>query len=157
VRDRRLTLILVAVATLAFAVPAARAVIVVQRGIAGVELQMTKAQVRAALGRPQRARLGTNEFGSFRQLVYRRVTVTFQSGPRVTDVRTRSRLERTGRDVGVDSTVADVKAHVPGVRCRTEAGFRHCFVGKFLPGRVVTDFRIGNGRVSSVSIGFVID
>jgi hypothetical protein len=36
-------------------------------------------------------------------------------------------------------------------------GFRHCFVGKFLPGRIVTDFRFRNGRVRTVSIGFVID
>lgn len=147
---------LLAGATPAFAVPASAA-IVVQHGIAGVTLQMTKEQVRATLGRPQQVRTGTNEFGGFRELRYRRVTVTFQSGPRVTNVRTSSPLERTGSDVGVDSSVAGVKAHVPGVRCLAEAGFRHCFVGKFLPGRVVTDFRIRSGRVSSVSVGFVID
>ena len=44
-----------------------------------------------------------------------------------------------------------------GVRCRTESGFRHCFVGRFLPGRRVTDFRIKAGRVTSVDVGFVID
>ena len=153
----RAILVLSAVVALALAASTARAVIIVQRGIGGVTLQMTKAQVRATLGRPRRVRTGTNEFGGFRELVYRRVTVTFQSGSRVSGVRTTSRLERTGKDVGVDSSVADVKAHVKGVRCRNEAGFRHCFVGKFLPGRTVTDFRIQNGHVSSVSVGFVID
>jgi hypothetical protein len=130
---------------------------VVQRGIAGVELQMTKSQVRAKLGRPARVRTGTNDFGTFRELVYRRVTVTFQSGSQVTAVRTTSPLERTGGDVGVGSTKAQVKARVHNVTCRNEGGFRHCFVGSFLPGRIVTDFRIRNARVSSVSIGFVID
>jgi hypothetical protein len=155
-RAVRLTLVLCVAAALAIAAPAG-AVIVVQSGIAGVELQMTKAQVRATLGRPQHVRTGTNEFGTFRELVYRRVTVTFQSGPKVTAVRTTSSRERTARGVGVGSTSAEVKARVHGVRCRNEAGFKHCFVGKFLPGRVVTDFRFHNGRVSSVSVGFVID
>ena len=152
----RLTLAVCVVAALATATPA-RTAIVVQRGIAGVELQMTKAQVRAKLGRPMRVRTGTNDFGTFRELVYRRVTVTFQSGPQVTAVRTTSPLERTARDVGVGSTKAQVKARVHNVRCVNESGFRHCFVGKFLPGRTVTDFRLRNGRVSSVTIGFVID
>jgi hypothetical protein len=151
----RLTLC-ICVAALATATQAG-AKIIVQRGIAGVELQMTKAQVRAKLGRPMRVRTGTNEFGTFRELVYRRVTVTFQSGLQVTNVRTTSPLERTGRDIGVGSTKAQVLARVHNVHCVNESGFRHCFVGQFLPGRKVTDFRLRNGRVSSVSIGFVID
>ncbi len=152
----RLTLAICIAAALAIAAPA-RTAIVVQRGIAGIELQMTKAQVRANLGRPMRVRTGTNEFGAFRELVYRRITVTFQSGPRVTNVRTASPLERTARDVGVGTPKAQVMARVHTVSCVNESGFRHCFVGKFLPGRTVTDFRLRNGHVSSVSIGFVID
>jgi hypothetical protein len=47
---------------------------------------------------------------------------------------------------------------VHNVTCKSESGFKHCFVGAFLPGRTVTDFRLGgNGRVKSVSIGFVVD
>ena len=145
-----------AAAALAFAVEA-RAVIVVQRSIGGIALQMTRAQVRATLGRPLRVRTGANEFGSFTVLVYRRVTVTLQSGPRVTAVQTTSPLERTAPGVGVGSAVADVRAHVRGIRCRNESGFRHCFVGSFVPGHRVTDFRIRGGRVASVSVGFVID
>ena len=153
----RIPLVLSVAVALAVAVPTANAVIVVQRSIAGVKLGMTKAQVRATLGRPMRVRSGTNDFGAFRELFYRRVTVTFQGGLHVTSVRTTSSLERTAAGVGVGSTKAEVKAHVKNVHCRNESGFRHCFVGAFLPGRTVTDFRLRNGRVSSVSVGVVID
>lgn len=153
---RRAVVVAVLVAVLVAAAPAG-ARIFVQRGIATVSLRLTKAQVRAKLGNPPRVRGGTNDFGRFTEFVYRRVTVSFQSGSRVTALRTTSRLERTGRRVGVGSSEATVKARVVGVVCRTEAGFRHCFVGSFLPGRVVTDFRIRKGRVRSVTIAFVLD
>ena len=131
--------------------------IVVQHSIGGVALNMTKAQVRAKLGRPLRVHVGANDFGTFSERVYKRVTVTFQSGDRVTNVRTASALEQTPAGVGVGSTKFQVKAHVHDVTCKNESGFRHCFVGAFLPGRVVTDFRLLGGRVGEVSIGFVID
>jgi hypothetical protein len=148
-----------AVAVLAFLVTAAAvsATIVPQRGIAGVRLEMTKAQVRATLGAPRSAVHGSNEFGSFTIYRYRGLRVTFQGNRRVTDVFTTRPTERTARGVGVGSTEGQVRAKVAGVRCRTESGFRHCFVGRFLPGRRVTDFRIKRGRVSSVHVGFVID
>ena len=131
--------------------------IVVQRSIGGVKLQMTKAQVRAKLGRPMSVRVGSNEFGTFVEKVYRRVTVTVQGGDRVTNVSTTSPLEQTAGGVGVGSTRSRVKTKVANVTCKNESGFKHCFVGAFLPGRTVTDFRLRNGRVSAVSIGFVID
>ena len=147
-----------AVLALALTASSARAVIVVQRSIGGVKLQMTKAQVRAKLGRPMQVHVGTNEFGTFTEKVFRRVTVTFQSGDRVTNVSTTSPLEQTAGGVGVGSTKSQVTAGVANVTCKNESGFKHCFVGAFLPGRKVTDFRLGaNGRVKSVSIGFVID
>jgi hypothetical protein len=152
------TFVVAAVLALALTASSARAVIVVQRSIGGVKLQMTKAQVRAKLGRPMRVHVGSNEFGTFTEKVYKRVTVTFQSGDRVTNVRTTSPLEQTAGGVGVGSTKSQVKAGVHNVTCKNESGFKHCFVGAFLPGRTVTDFRLrNNGRVSSVSIGFVID
>jgi len=72
-------------------------------------------------------------------------------------VRTTSPLEKTTRGVGVGSTKSAVETRVHNATCGNESGFRHCFVGAFLPGRVVTDFRLAGNRVSSVSIGFVID
>jgi hypothetical protein len=135
----------------------ASATIVPQRSIAGVRLGMTKAQVRATLGAPRRAVHDSNEFGSFTEFRYRGLRVTFQGDRRVTNLFTTRRTERTARGIGVGSTESQVEAKVAGVRCRTESGFRHCFVGRFLPGRRITDFRIRSGRVSSVDVGFVID
>jgi hypothetical protein len=148
-----------AVLAAALALPAtASARIELQKGIAGANLRMTKAQVRAELGTPRKIRTGRNLFGRWTEFVYGRVTVSFQSGNAATAVRTSSRRERTARGVGPGSPEAAVRARVAGVRCRTESGgFRHCWVGRFLPGRVVTDFRIRNGRVASVLIGYVLD
>ncbi len=135
----------------------ADATIVPQRGIARAELRMTKADVRARLGTPVRVQSGKNQFGRYANFVYARVTVMFQGGSRVTGLRTNSRLERTSAGVGVGSSEAQVKAGVAGIKCRTEFGSRHCFVGKFLPGHVITDFQIKKGRVSSVVVGIVLD
>jgi hypothetical protein len=154
---RRALILLVALGSVGAAAERATARVVVQHSIAGIELQMTKAEVRERLGRPARVRTGRNDFGRYSEFVYPRVTVSFQSGSLVTGLRTASRLERTRRGVGVGSTEAQVKARVAGVRCRTESGFRHCFVGRFLPGRTVTDFRVRKGRVTSIVVGFVLD
>ena len=153
---RRLALLCVTIALLAV-VPGAGAAIVVQRGMGGATLGMTHAQVRAKLGSPLRVRRGTNEFGPWRELVYRDFRVSMQGLRTVTAFTTVSPRERTARGIGVGSTEAQVRARVAGVRCRTEFGTRHCFVGRFLPGRRITDFTIRRGRVSRVTLGFVID
>lgn len=131
--------------------------IVPQRGIAGIELQMTKAEVRAKLGRPARTVNGRNDFGPYTTFTYPRVTVSFQGRMRVTSTRTTSRLERTSAGVGVGSTEAMVKAHVRHVVCKTESGSRQCVLGKFLPGHTVTVFALKHGRVTSVVVGIVLD
>jgi hypothetical protein len=134
-------------------VEAAGAQIVPQRSIAGVELEMTKAQVRSLLGEPRRIIRGTNEFGSFTIFRYFRLEVTFQGGRRVTHIETNRLNERTAEGVGVGTLRSGVRAHVDNVRC--QPGF--CFVGRFLPGRRVTVFRICDGIVTRVELGFVID
>ncbi len=136
---------------------AAAAAIVPQRGIAGVSLGMSQARVRAVLGPPVRVVRGSNVFGRYTEFRYRGLSVAFQGNTAVTGIDTTRRRERTATGVGVGSTEAQVKARVRGVRCKTEFGFRHCFVGAFLPGRRVTDFVIRRGRVARVTVGFVID
>jgi hypothetical protein len=139
--------------------PAALAIIQVQRGISGVVLGMTPAQVKAGLGAPPKVKHGTNDFGKFTQYVYARgsLTVTFQGNANVTAVAVNGQTDKTPSGVGVGSTEAAVKSGVKGVSCHTVTGVRSCDVGKPLPGHKVTDFLLKAGKVVRVTIGFVID
>ena len=140
------------VASLVLAAPAG-AVLVVQQGMAGIRLGMTQAKVRAKLGKPVSVMRGSNEFGRYTELRYRGLRVTFQGNASVTAISTTSRRERTARGIGVGSPVTAVRARVAGVRCTRG----HCLVGKLLPGRRATDFFLRKGRVSAITVGFVID
>ena len=143
----------VAALVLGWGAGSARATIVAQRSIAGVTLEMTKAQVRAKLGAPPRVRRGRNDFGAWTQFVYPRVEVTFQGGNSATGLQTTSPLERTARGAHVGSTKAELLARVPGLKCETV----HCFLGSFTAGKRVTDFFLRRGRVTRIVVGFVID
>jgi len=153
-----LTLILLTIAGLAVT-PAASALIQVDRGIAGARIDNTKAQVRAALGQPTRVSNGTNEFGPFTVFRYRGgIRVTFQGRTRVTAVSTTGLGDRTARGVGVGSTGRAVRNRVPGVTCEPVPGGRRiCQTGTGNPGQRITAFFIRNGRVTSVTVGRVID
>jgi hypothetical protein len=137
----------------------ASADIVPQRSIMGIELQMTRAQVEAVAGKPDRVRTRPHEIiGSVRVLTYGRTRVTLARRSGVIDVTTRDPFERTSRDVGVGTHRSLVRKRVAGARCRDQSGFRHCLVGRLRPGRTVTLFRLNKrNRVTSVSIGAVID
>jgi hypothetical protein len=154
---------LVAVSVLAVAVtllaPAsAGAIIQFERGIAGARIGNTKAEVRTALGQPNRVRNGTNDFGPFTVFVYAGgISVTFQSGNTVTAVSTKGLGDRTARGVGVRSRRAAVEQRVPGVDCNTFMGTTICQRGEGLPGQRVTAFFIRGGRVVRVTVGIVID
>jgi hypothetical protein len=155
-----------AAATACIGAAPASAVIVPQRGMAGLELTMSKEQVRAKLGKPTWFRTRNDDFGRLDQWYYssRKVHVGFRAGPdgaQVITLMTNRGVERTSRGVGVGSTRKTVQRRVPNVRCRTfDYGmvYRTCHVGAFEPGRRVTDFTIGrSGRVGRVTVAFVID
>ena len=138
--------------------PAASGAIVPQRAMAGISLGMTRAQVTRVAGKPLRVAQLHNEFGALTRLSYPgAVVVDFQGNSTVTAVSTTGTRERTAHGVGVGSTRAQVLRHVPGARCETTAGFAHCYVGSFGPGTRVTDFVLARGRVTRVTVGFVID
>ena len=160
--SRGLVLSLLSGLVLVLAVPAAQARIVPQRGIKGIRLGMTVSQVRARLGPPDRIVFRRDPIqGRVRVYAYGLTHASFSPGDasaRVNDITTTSRRERTTRGVGVGSRRTQVAAKVRGIRCRVEFGVDHCFIGSFLAGHRVTDFRIGpTGRVRSVTVGFVID
>ena len=139
---RRFVLIAAAGIALVVATPAS-ATIRPGRGMSGVVLGMTKAQVQAKLGRP----IGT---GGGRYY-YARVWVGFRLG-RVVEITTTRSSERTGSGVGVDSSEAQVHRAYPGVVCGSSGGFRRCRLGSGNPGTRATDFLIGRGKVLQVSV-----
>ena len=160
----RLRLPVALTATLAFAVVAApaHAVIVPQKSIKGIRLGLTQNGVRAAAGKPTKVRTINNEImGKVIEWSYGKTKVLFNgrtSSAKVINLETTSATERTAGGIGVGSTRAEVLAKIKGVKCENESGFRHCYVGKFLPGRTVTDFRLSKAnKVTLVDIGIVID
>lgn len=132
----------------------ADAAIVLQHGIGGVRLGQTLVRVTAEKGPPVSIHKGRNEFGSFTELRYRGLTVSFQGGDRVTAVSTRSPAERTNRGIGVGSTTTQLLARHPTATCPDTF---HCVVGREEPGRTVTSFGLRRGVVRSVVVGYVID
>ena len=129
-------------AVLVFAA-AAHATIRPQYGMSGVSLGMTKAQVRARLGRP----IGSGG-GRF---YYARVWVGFRLGHAVEITTTRS-TERTASGVGVDSSESEVRRSYPSVVCAPSGGFRRCRLGSGKPGTRATDFLLGHGHVLQVTV-----
>ena len=153
---RRATCLLTAAAVLLLA-PAADAMIQLDRGIAGARLGNSKAEVRAALGKPSSVVKHNGEFGRTTTYRYRGgVRVIFLEG-RVTLAGTTGRGDRTKRGVGVGSTERAVRRRVRGVLCETIAGTRSCHTGRFTAGEIVTDFLLHGGTVRRVSIGRVFD
>jgi hypothetical protein len=155
----RLRLILAALAASLLLPGSAGAMIQMDKGIAGVRLNNTRDQVRAALGTPTKINSGTNEFGQFVEYRFAGgIRVLFQGGEQVSLVSTTGLGDRTTRGVGVGSTERAVRTKVPGVKCETIGGVRSCHTGAFAPGKVVTDFALNaKKRVTRVTVGIVID
>jgi hypothetical protein len=148
----------VATAAALVSAPAAGALVHIDRGIAGVRLDNTRAQVRAALGTPITMRFGRNDFGRFAEYRYRGgIRVLFQGGEKVSMVSTTGLGDRTIRGVGVGSRESDVARLVPGARCEVIAGTRSCHTGSFTAGQRLTDFLVRHGRVTRITVGFVFD
>jgi hypothetical protein len=149
---------LAAAAFATIALPAsASATIAPQRGIGGANLDMTQAQVRAKLGKPDKVAAPTSPiFGRYTTWFYGGTSVDmFRTGDRkVFNVSTVSKSEKTTTGVGIGSTVAAVKKGVKRVNCDQT----HCWVGRFEGGNKVTDFQLSaKGRVVRVTIGYVLD
>ena len=144
----RWSLAILAAGALLIPASLAEARIVPQKGIQGIFLNMTKARVIKEKGQPDSQRIVDNEIlGRQRIMRYGRTRVAFtgtRNDSRAIGIDTRSRRQRTRSGVGIGSTEAAVRAGVGGIRCRTESGRRHCFKGRFEPGRRVTDFSLSS-------------
>jgi hypothetical protein len=137
----------VALAAAVLLLPAAAdAVIRPHRGMSGVWLGMTSAQVQAKLGRPIGRGGG--------RLYFARVWVGFRKG-RAVEVTTTRSTERTPAGVGVDSSESAVRAAYPSVACAAWSVYRRCRLGSGKPGTRVTDFTIGRGRVLQVTVALL--
>lgn len=153
----RLAPIWITAAVLIFA-PSAEAIIQVDGGIGGARLGNTRQQVRAALGKPTKIRTAKNDFGPFVEYRFAGgLRVTFQGKTNVTAVETSGVGDFTATGVGVGSGEDSVKANVPGVKCEGVGQTRSCHTGDFAAGKTVTDFRIVGGKVTSVTVGIVVD
>ncbi len=136
----------------------AHALIQVNRGIAGARIGNSRAEVRAALGKPSKVATGTNDFGPWVRYRYAGgIRVIFQGRTRVTSVTLTGRGDRTSRGVGVGSSEATVKDRVSGITCETFGTFRSCHTGSGQAGQRITDFQMSEGRVFAVVVGIVID
>ncbi len=160
---RHLALAVTCLVTLVW-VGAASARIVPQKSIAGIELNMTRPEVKDKKGQPDRIVHGTNDFGGYTQFVYKnavgKLMATFQGNAGATAVWTNRETQKTAEGVHVGSPEGALHDAYPRLHCRTESSdFRHCWTGHFRAGRKVTDYRINmaTGKVKSITVGFVID
>jgi hypothetical protein len=164
VRAARYLILAVAGLVMLFWAGAASALIVPQKSIAGIELNMTRPEVKDKKGQPDRIVHGTNDFGAFTHFIYKnavgKLTATFQGNQGATAVRTNRETQKTAEGVHVGSPESALHDAYPRLHCRTElSDFRHCWTGRFRAGHKVTDYRIGtaSGNVKSITVGFVID
>jgi len=131
--------------------------IVPQRGMMEATLGMSRSRVTSILGTPVKVRHAGNILGAYTVYRYKGVSVIFQGNRKATTYTTHSRRLETVDGVGVGSTEAEVKAGLPGTKCRTMFGERSCLYGFQRPGKRLTTFLFKKGLVSRVTVGFVFE
>jgi hypothetical protein len=136
--------------------------LVPQQSLRGLKIGMLANQVRAVAGNPTSNKITSHPImGKTRVMKFGRVEVTFRGigkAATVVNLSTTSRNERTSGGIGVGSSERALAAKLAGERCLTELGYRHCYLGKWKPGSVVTDFSISkSGRVTRITLSLVID
>ena len=160
--------LLLAFATGLTVATAAGGAIVPSKGIAGVQLGMTTAKVKNLLGVPDLVNARTDE-KKLPEIIWgyekRGLGIIFSGKPqKVTLVGVGHKAERLPSGLGVGSHEADLKQRFPRLGCAVKApGYRYCWIGRKLLGKVVTVFYIpiavGPAKdrrlVSNVSIGYV--
>lgn len=146
-----------ALTMLAVVPPLAEAAIVVQKGIAGVELGMSQDQVVALLGQPQDKRQSGEpgvDPGVQTDFIYADgLTVSFvENMSGVISVSTTNSAEKTASGVGVGSSVGALKREVDRLRCDRKRRPRECFVGRQVVGKKRTVFTMHKGKATRVAV-----
>jgi hypothetical protein len=129
--------------------------VVPQHSIRGVELGMSRPAVVQRLGKPAHVRHGINDLGPYTQLQYKGLRVTFAFDAGVSELESTDARDRTSGGAGVGSTEQALRRAVPKLAC--EDNPRHCHLGQYRAGRVVTDFFLRRGRVWRLVVGRVTD
>ena len=109
---------------------------------------------------PKRVKTGTNDFGSYRILVFgKRFKVTILDQRGVTMMSTMSGAQRTFDGIGVGSTRQQVRGayavmceRVPG-----QPGQQVCLTNEPAPGETTTVFRLQNKIVTQVDVATLVD
>lgn len=141
------------------AVPAqAGAYVQIDQGIAGARLGSSQDEVKAALGEPKLVKTGSNDFGPFSTYYYEGgLRVGFQGNTQVTSVYTTGKGDRTTKGIGVGNTEKALRQKHSGLVCEGSGNFRFCRTQALDAGERVTVFRIRNGKISQVTVAFVLD
>ena len=162
---RGLGALLACLGAAAAAAASAGAVITPQRGIAGVQLGMSKTQVRKVLGKPGfikrgrtaavhiRTRSGRFALGYYTEYRWAGLRVVFTGDRNVTSISTSRRTERTSSGVGVGTSKDELKAKVSGLHCRAGLGTSYCYSGSLKRGSRLTLFYLAAGHVARVEVG----
>ena len=146
----------------------AGAAIVPSKGIAGVQLGMTPLKVKKLLGVPDLVN-ARNDEKKRPEIIWgyekRGLGIIFSGKTqKVTLVGVGHRNERLPSGLGVGSHESDLQKRFPRLGCAVKApGYRYCWLGRKLLGKVVTVFYIpiavgpvkDRRTVANVSIGYV--
>jgi hypothetical protein len=116
------------------------------RGMSGVVLGMSPAQVQGKLGRPVVKSGG--------KWYYPTLHVTFRAA-RVVELTTTKKAERLSNGLGIHSSEGQLRTAFPQIRCAAWTIFRRCRLGSGAPGSRVTDFMLARGRVFQITIARV--
>lgn len=136
-------------------------VIKVDEGINRIKVGFSETKVLKKMGTaPKRVKTGTNDFGSYRILVFgKRFKVTILDQRGVTMMSTMSGAQRTFDGIGVGSTRQQVRGayavmceRVPG-----EPGQQVCLTNEPTAGETTTVFRLQNKVVTQVDVATLVD
>jgi hypothetical protein len=139
---------------------AASALIVPKESIAGIELKMTRAEVKEKKGQPDRIVHGSNDLGAWTEFIYRNAVgtlkATFQVNPNVTWISTNRKTQKTAEGIHVGSPESALHEAYPRLRCATIGDFRHCWTGHMSGPKAgrVTSYRIeiGTARIKRITV-----